>query len=323
MADNWFVYIVQCANNTFYTGMTNDVEKRVAAHNTGRGAAYTRTFGPVQLVWHIPCVSRTEALKLEYRVKQLSRVQKERLVAGKLQLLTENTVPSRQLIDAVKKSAAAILSGEHTGHDWQHALRVEKNALEIAAREKCDACVVCLAALLHDIADWKFNGGDFSAGPLLARKLLLEAGAVEPVIEHVCRIIGEVSYKGAGVATKPTSIEGKIVQDADRLDAMGAIGIARTFAYGGAKGRELYDPASAPVLHKTKAAYMKSQSCTINHFYEKLLLLRDRMNTRTGRRLAAARHRYMEDFLRRFFSECGAPAWKLITYKKSKTGKRK
>jgi uncharacterized protein len=159
-----------------------------------------------------------------------------------------------------------------------------------------------LAALLHDIADWKLHDGDSSVGPTIARDWLVSLDLAPDTTEHICQIIANISFKGAAVEQQPLSPEGQVVQDADRLDAMGAIGIARAFAFGGAKCRAIYDPAVNPTEHLTPEAYLKGGT-TINHFYEKLLLLKDRMNTATGRAIAEARHQFMEDYLRRFFEE--------------------
>lgn len=193
------------------------------------------------------------------------------------------------------------LEKEGTGHDWHHIERVRRNSLRIARAEGADLFVVELAALLHDIADWKFHAED--AGPKVARAWLETLKVAEPVIGHVCEIVGKSSYKGARVKAAPLSLEGRVVQDADRLDALGAIGIARCFAYGGSRHRQIHDPREKPVLHKTAAAYHDSEGSSINHFYEKLLLLKDRMNTKTGRRLAASRHRFIQAYLRQFYAE--------------------
>jgi uncharacterized protein len=195
------------------------------------------------------------------------------------------------------------LEGEGSGHDWWHVHRVWRNAVRIGATEDADPFVVQLAALLHDIADWKFNDGDDSVGPRVAAEWLESCGVAPAVVRHVARIIGEVSFKGAGVPSVPSTIEGKIVQDADRLDAIGAIGIARTFAYGGSRGRPIYDPAIPPVTHRTFEEYKRDDGPTINHFHAKLLLLRDRMNTESARKLANERHAFMEAFLREFLAE--------------------
>lgn len=192
-----------------------------------------------------------------------------------------------------------------TGHDWHHVFRVRRNALSIASAETVDRLVVELAALLHDIADHKFHGGDAAIGPRVARDWLQENGASSATVDHVVQIIERLSFKGAAVTQEPMSLEGQIVQDADRLDALGAIGIARAFAYGGHKGRPLYDPAIGSEQHATFAAYQSSAGPTLNHFYEKLLLLKDRMNTETGRRLAEERHAFLEEFLLRFYAEWG------------------
>jgi uncharacterized protein len=195
------------------------------------------------------------------------------------------------------------MSGEGTGHDWWHVHRVRQTALRLAAEEGADPYVVELAALLHDVADHKFHGGDHTAGPRAARAWLEEIGADEGTIAHVCEIIAGLSFKGAGVATPMRTPEGRVVQDADRLDAMGAVGIARAFAYGGSRGRPLHEPGDAPELHDSFEAYKQSSGATTNHFHEKLFLLRDRMNTDAARRVAEGRHRFMEAFLARFHSE--------------------
>lgn len=196
------------------------------------------------------------------------------------------------------------LTGEGSGHDWWHVYRVWKTAQHIAQSENdADTLVIELAALLHDIADWKFNNGDDNAGPAAARQWLESQQVDEKTIQHVCDIILNLSYKGANVENKINTLEGQIVQDADRLDAIGAIGIARTFAYGGHANREMYDPEVKPQLHDSAESYKTSQGHTINHFYEKLLLLKDRMHTQSAKSLAQARHQYMKDFLNRFYQE--------------------
>lgn len=197
------------------------------------------------------------------------------------------------------------LSGEGTGHDWWHIERVRNNAVKIAQEEGADLFIVHLGALLHDIADWKFHGGDEEAGPTTARNWLTELGIDKEIIAHVCDIIKTVSFKGANVATKMKTKEGQCVQDADRLDAMGAIGIARAFAYGGHKGRELHNPNVPPERHGSFEQYKKSTGPTLNHFYEKLFLLKELMNTPTGKRMAEERHRFMEEYVERFLDEWG------------------
>jgi len=195
------------------------------------------------------------------------------------------------------------LEGEGSGHDWWHIHRVRNMALSIAKQEKADLFVVELAALLHDIADHKFHNGDETVGPQVAGEWLTSENVEPNVILHIQEIIKDLSFKGANVATPMETIEGKVVQDADRLDAIGAIGVARAFAYGGHKNRELYNPEIAPTLHDTFEAYKKDTGPTVNHFYEKLFLLKDRMNTKAGHRIAEARHEYMKDFLKRFYAE--------------------
>ncbi|MBI3857112.1 MAG: HD domain-containing protein [Planctomycetes bacterium] len=212
----------------------------------------------------------------------------------------------------VTRAAAAVrraMEGEGSGHDWWHVSRVWRMAERLARTEpKADRRVVALGALLHDLGDWKFHGGDEEAAPREAGRLLRKLGAEAATIARVQQVCREVSFKGAGVADRPTSLETRIVQDADRLDAIGAIGVARTFAYGGAKGRSIYDPDEKPVLHRTFAAYKKSRGHTINHFYEKLLLLKDRLHTREARRIARHRHAFLVAFLKRFNREWNGDA---------------
>ncbi len=195
------------------------------------------------------------------------------------------------------------MQGESSGHDWWHIYRVWQTSLYIAAHENVDGDVVQLAALLHDIGDWKFHAGDESIGPRLAREWLQSLDVEEHVIAHVCTIIANLSFKGADVKAAPLTLEGQVVQDADRLDAIGAIGIARAFAYGGAKGREMHDPEAQPVMHATSEQYKASRGTTINHFHEKLLLLKERLNTPTARALAERRHAFMREFLDQFDAE--------------------
>jgi uncharacterized protein len=195
------------------------------------------------------------------------------------------------------------LENAEGGHDWFHIERVYKNALLIAQEEDCDLMVVKLGALLHDIADSKFHDGDETIGPKTARTFLESENVDELTIVHVINIINNISFKGGNFEKKFSSKELKIVQDADRLDAIGAIGIARTFNYGGFKNRPLYNPAIIPNLNMSKEEYKNSDSPTLNHFYEKLLLLKDKMNTKTGKKIAFERHRYMENFLSQFYAE--------------------
>jgi uncharacterized protein len=195
------------------------------------------------------------------------------------------------------------LENAEGGHDWFHIERVYKNALLIAQDEACDLEVVKLGALLHDIADSKFHNGDETIGPKTARTFLESENVAEETIQHVVNIIENISFKGGNFEKKFTSKELEIVQDADRLDAIGAIGIARCFNYGGFKNRALYNPNIAPKMNMSKEEYKLNNSPTINHFYEKLLLLKDKMNTETGKKIALERHKYMENFLSQFYSE--------------------
>jgi uncharacterized protein len=196
------------------------------------------------------------------------------------------------------------LKNAEGGHDWFHIERVWKNAKLIANKETgADLQVIELGALLHDIADSKFHNGDETVGPRVARKFLEKENVDEHINDHVIKIIENISFKGGNVDQKFKSLELDIVQDADRLDALGAIGIARTFNYGGFKNRPLYDPAIVPDLNMAKETYKKSLSPTLNHFYEKLLLLKDLMNTKTGHELAQQRHEFMEQYLKQFHGE--------------------
>jgi uncharacterized protein len=195
------------------------------------------------------------------------------------------------------------LEGDSSGHDWWHIYRVWQAALRLAEAESADRFVVELAALLHDLDDWKLHDEDATGGPLIARGWLEQCGVDAAVVGHIGDIIDQLSFKGAGVPTPMRSIEGMIVQDADRLDALGAIGIGRAFAYGGYKGRLMHDPDVRPQLHSTFDAYRANQGTTINHFYEKLLLLADRMNTPRARIIAERRQKTMEAFLEQFHLE--------------------
>ncbi len=196
------------------------------------------------------------------------------------------------------------LKGAEGGHDWFHTQRVFKNAQRIAQSEEVNVLVVALASLLHDIADPKFHGGDESVGPAVAQKFLRSENVDVVTVDHVVNIIKYMSFKNSLEAgQKFNSKELQVVQDADRLDAIGAIGIARTFNYGGFKNRELYNPEITPNLNMSKEEYKNSNAPTINHFYEKLLLLKDQMNTETGRKLALKRHQFMLDFLQQFYKE--------------------
>ncbi|MES2864198.1 MAG: HD domain-containing protein [Bacteroidota bacterium] len=202
-------------------------------------------------------------------------------------------------INFVKKQ----LENAESGHNWFHMERVYNNALLIAKEETCDLEVVQLAALLHDIADSKFHDGDETVGPKVARAFLTSENVSKETINHVVAIIENISFKGGNFSQQFTSKELEIVQDADRLDAIGAVGIARTFNYGGFKNREIYNPEILPNLNMSKEEYKNSTAPTINHFYEKLLLLKDKMNTETGKKIAQQRHDFMETFLEQFYNE--------------------
>jgi uncharacterized protein len=213
--------------------------------------------------------------------------------------MTQNELIIENTIQFVKET----LENAEGGHDWFHIERVLNNAKLIAKTEDADDFIVQLGALLHDIADSKFHNGDESVGPKIAAEFLESQQVSTEVIDHVVKIIQNISFKGGNIEQKFHSAELDIVQDADRLDAIGAIGIARTFNYGGFKNRAIYDPEIEPKLNMTKEEYKASNAPTINHFYEKLLLLKDRMNTKTGAEIAQKRHEFMEQFLDQFYAE--------------------
>jgi uncharacterized protein len=210
-------------------------------------------------------------------------------------------------MNSVQKTAGFVekkFATESTGHDWWHMYRVWQLSKHIAEQEKnVDLEVVELAALLHDIADFKFHGGDFEAGPKAARKWLKSIKVTEITISHVEDIVRNISYKGALVKPNLNTIEGQIVHDADKLDAMGAIGVARVFAYSGATGIPIFIPGVKPFTKSKSGEYLIYTTSAVNHFHEKLLLLKDRMYTKTGKRLAARRHKYLGDFLEEFHHE--------------------
>lgn len=209
-----------------------------------------------------------------------------------------------KIINDTVEFVKQTLADAEGGHDWWHIYRVWKNAQHIGEAERnVDMLVVELGALLHDIADAKFHGGDEEIGPETARDFLTAIELPEEVIEHVENIVRHISFKGSLEGQKWTSPELAVVQDADRLDAIGAIGVARTFNYGGYKGRALYDPNIKPNLEMTKEEYKKNTSPTLNHFYEKLLLLKNLMNTETGKEMADGRHKFMELYLDQFYAE--------------------
>lgn len=213
--------------------------------------------------------------------------------------MTEN-----QLIETTKIFVKETLKHAEGGHDWFHTERVYKNALLISKTEAVDIFVVQLGALLHDIADSKFHDGDETLGPQMAREFLFKRNVDSSVIEHVVNIIKHISFKNSlDGKSSFTSKELEVIQDADRLDAIGAIGIARCFNYGGFKNRPLYDPSIPPNSNMTKEDYKTSSSPTLNHFYEKLLLLKDKMNTKTGEQIAQNRHQFMELYIKQFYAE--------------------
>lgn len=207
-------------------------------------------------------------------------------------------------IEAIVLYVKKELENAESGHDWFHIERVYKSSMTIAKQEgEVDITVVKLIALLHDIADSKFHGGDETVGPIKARTLLSDLSFSDEVIDHVVKGIENISFKGGNFEQKFRSKELDIVQDADRLDAIGAIGIARTFNYGGYKNNLIYDPTIEPKIGMSKEEYKNSKGTTINHFYEKLLRLKDLMNTQTGLKLAEERHKFMELYLAQFYSE--------------------
>lgn len=215
----------------------------------------------------------------------------------------------RKIIDTTKTYVQKVLNND-SSHDWWHVFRVWEISAFIAKQEKANSFIVEMAALLHDVEDWKFkkkylNKNDSTISQWLKKNKIDKDSQIK-----IQNIIKNISFKGACTPTSALSIEGKIVQDADRLDAIGAIGIARAFAYGGFKKREMYNPSILPKLHASFAEYKKSNGTTINHFYEKLLLLKDKINTKTGKKIAKKRHKIMEHFLQEFFKE-----WDFNDYK--------
>jgi len=209
----------------------------------------------------------------------------------------------KQIVTSTEEFVKEKLLGEGSGHDWWHIKRVWDLARNIAKDESVDLFIVELGALLHDIADWKFTDGDESVGPRIAGEWLISQGVDDDIVKIVKEAIEDVSFKGAGVTKKNRSKEGEVIQDADRLDAIGAMGIARCIAYGGHKGREIYNPEIKPVMHQTSEEYKKNSGPSMNHFYEKLLLLKNLMNTKTAKKIAENRHEFMEKYLEEFFAE--------------------
>lgn len=206
------------------------------------------------------------------------------------------------IIEKTEQFIVAEFKSEGSGHDWYHIDRVRKMALRIGIIEGCDLFITEMAALLHDLDDWKLKGSVLNK-LVKTEKWLDQVNVSVDIASGILKIIEEVSFKGAGTETPVSSVEAAVVQDADRLDAIGAIGIARAFAYGGNKNRLIYDPDVSPVMHRNFEEYKNGNASTINHFYEKLLLLKDRMNTKTARQIAEERHRFMEVFLDEFSEE--------------------
>jgi len=212
----------------------------------------------------------------------------------------------REIIKKTEAYVKKTMAGD-PGHDWTHADRVRKLALYIARKEKADLFIVELGALLHDIADWKFNKGDDKLGGRITAEWLKRLKLDPEIIKEVVHIVDEVIFKGAKVPYSMRSLEGKVVQDADKLDALGAIGIARAFSFGDRFNQPLYDPKVKPNLRSSFVKHKRISATTINHFYEKLLLLKDRMHTKTAKRLAQRRHKLMELYLQEFLAEWKGP----------------
>lgn len=208
-----------------------------------------------------------------------------------------------ELVEKVKAHVQEVFAHDSTGHDWFHIERVHATACHLQEREGGNRELIELAALLHDISDHKMNGGKLNAGGEVAYELLTELGCDQQLALDVKEIVDGVSYKGAHVQDSMRNLEGKIVQDADRLDAIGAIGIARAFAYGGSKDRPMYIPSHKPTMHDSFESYASSKSHTVNHFYEKLLLLKERLHTDTAKKIGIHRHEVMENFLEEFYKE--------------------
>lgn len=211
-----------------------------------------------------------------------------------------------EIVERTERFVRTELQNDSSGHDWWHVYRVRAMAVDLAHREGGDVYIVELASLLHDVSDYKLNGGDLERGPQIARDWLTSIGESDGCAAMVADIIATLSFKGAGASSEMATIEGKVVQDADRLDALGAIGVARAFAFGGHAGQALHDPDLPPRLHATPEEYLSRNGTTINHFYEKLLLLKDRMQTQSARIIAERRHQVLEAFLGEFLLEWDA-----------------
>lgn len=207
------------------------------------------------------------------------------------------------VVDRISVSIRSQFEADSSGHDWHHIQRVLNMSRFIHSKEGGDLLVIELAALLHDISDYKLNGGKLNEGGIVATQIMKKFEIDSETIEKVVYIIDNISYKGANTPAEMTSLEGMIVQDADRLDAIGAIGVGRTFAYGGHKGQAMYDPSLSTTMHSSFEEYATAKSSTINHFYEKLLLLTDRLNTRTAKEIGRRRHEFMQQFVDEFMLE--------------------
>ncbi|EKD27440.1 MAG: hypothetical protein ACD_79C00721G0005 [uncultured bacterium] len=230
--------------------------------------------------------------------------------------IKSNIVNYSNIINRLEEIIKKELKADVTGHDRYHSERVLNLARFIAKHEKANIQIIEIAAILHDLNDWKFKS-EKNRPKISVRELLHQLHLPAEIINSVCDIIDSISFKGSKVKDNAESIEAKIVQDADRLDALGAIGIARAFAYGGYKNRKIYDPDIKPVYHKSFKEYKSSQSHTINHFYEKLLLLKDRLHTKTAKKIAAKRHKFLVAFLNQFLGE-----WNLFGEKAAKKDKK-
>lgn len=213
------------------------------------------------------------------------------------------TIEQEKLLQLITQDVKNIFIKDSSGHDWWHIFRVTKTAKNISKQEGGDNFIVELSALLHDVGDYKLFVGNNNTPDVLIKKMLNKYSCSNEITTKVINVVKQVSYKGANVNTTPTSLEAKIVQDADRIDAIGAIGIARAFAFGGYKNRLIYNPNQKPILHNNFESYKNNKSHTINHFYEKLLLLKDRMQTKTGKKIAEERHEFMEMYLKQFYKE--------------------
>ncbi|MFH0735515.1 MAG: HD domain-containing protein [bacterium] len=222
-----------------------------------------------------------------------------------LETIPPSLLDQQGIINFTKEYIKNQFSQEGSGHDWQHIYRVWNTSKQISAVEGGNTFIIEMAALLHDIADWKFYGGDLNIGPQKAKEWLTQFNINKKLINSIVDIVANISFKGIAKKNTNLSPEGQIVQDADRLDTIGAIGIARVFAYSGFTGRQIYNPNLKPIEHKSTESYFNNNNTAINHFYEKLLLLKDLMNTNYAKKLAEERHNFMVLYLNQFFKEVG------------------